>query len=102
MRRLPLIAIALAALLSTSWAVEEEPRKDDFQGWKFGPLPADTYHYGAIVLVGEDAKGFEFAEFKGDYALIKDSAGHYGVKQIKRDQIAYFNNSIVFPFAPNK
>lgn len=83
---------------------EPEPRRDDLQGWKMGPLPAGTHQYGAVVLYGPDGKpekGFHWADFRGDRVLIPD-VGHYGVKEIKPKEVAFFTNPIVFPFIPSK
>jgi hypothetical protein len=58
--------------------------------WKKGPLPANTWNWGAVIPVGEQAgSGFYFADFCGDHVKICP-----GDRVLKADEVAFFDNSI--------
>jgi hypothetical protein len=58
--------------------------------WQKGPLPADTYGWGAVVPVGVSG-GFFFADFCGDHVTCPDC------KVIKPEEVAFFDNSLTLP-----
>jgi hypothetical protein len=59
--------------------------------WKKGPLPKDTWFWGAVVPVGQEGKGFYFADFLGD----RVNAVGYGT--LYPEQVALYDNSIQLP-----
>lgn len=62
--------------------------------WLKGPLPPDTWNWGGVVPVGEDAKfGFYFADFCGDHAKLNP-----GERIIQANEVALYDNSIELPF----
>jgi hypothetical protein len=62
--------------------------------WKQGPLPKDTYNYGAIILAGADPKaGFVFADFQGDHVILQDGNN----TRVEAYGVGWYNNGIV-PF----
>lgn len=62
--------------------------------WKKGPLPANTYNWGGVVPVGENIKGFYFADFSGDFVTIIVSGQS---RVLKADEVAWYNNSLDLP-----
>ena len=65
--------------------------------WKKGPLPPDTWNWGAVVPTdGSAHPGFFFADFKGDHVVVIGSAYEEGLI-LEPDQIAWYNNSIDLP-----
>lgn len=65
-------------------------------GWRKGPLPPDTWHWGGVVPVGSDPKdGFYFADFRGDHAMIIN--GDAGWERVEAFDVAYFNNCLCMP-----
>lgn len=60
-------------------------------GWKRGPLPDNTWDWGAVVLVGQRSNGFYFADFYGKYVLI-DIDGKK--RRIEPVDVLYYNNSL--------
>lgn len=68
--------------------------------WHVGPMPADTWHYGGVVLKGQEpSAGFRLADFKGDHVLLLDAGGSFGPKsrRVEAADIAYWNNSLTMP-----
>lgn len=66
------------------------------EGWHQGPLPANTYQFGGIVLKGLDPnRGFHFADFRGDHVMVVTSSGD--LKRHEANEIGYWNNSITIP-----
>ena len=66
-------------------------------GWRPGPLPPDTYNWGGVVAVGHDTRGFYFADFCGDHVTIVDAGSPNGVRVLKADEVAWFNNCLELP-----
>jgi hypothetical protein len=68
------------------------------QGWKPGPLPAGTWHWGAIVTKsmaasfqpGNYCGGMLYADFCGDHVKSGDNI-------YKPEDIAYYNNTLMLP-----
>jgi hypothetical protein len=58
--------------------------------WKPGPLPKDTYHWGGVVLVGQEGTGF--ADFHGDHVLLCP-----GGRRVEPDEVALYDNSLELP-----
>jgi hypothetical protein len=72
--------------------------------WKKGPLPENTWGWGGVVPVGEEAAvGFYFADFRGScVALVgTDAYAHGGPggppKILHADQVAFYDNSLELP-----
>lgn len=63
--------------------------------WKKGPLPPDTWHWGGVVLVGEEGYGFYFADFRGDHILIIP-----GQKRVEASDVAWYDNNLELPDIP--
>lgn len=42
--------------------------------WRPGPVPRDTYWFGAVVLAGREAEGFHFARFHGAHVRLASGA----------------------------
>lgn len=61
----------------------------DATAWKKGPLPADTYYWGGVVLDGMTS-GFYFADFCGDHVRI-DGTRHEAV------EVVWYNNCLQLP-----
>jgi hypothetical protein len=59
--------------------------------WMKGPVPPNTWYWGAVVLVGQKHNGFYFADFCGSYVLI-DIDGDK--RRVKPADVAYYNNSL--------
>lgn len=60
--------------------------------WKKGPLPPGTYHWGGVVVEGNDPKsGFHFADFKGNHVVLADKT------RVEAHDVAFWNNSLTFP-----
>lgn len=63
--------------------------------WKPGPLPPNTWHWGAVVTkeypATEELTGFRFADFKGDHAELLDGT------KVPPEMVRYYNNSITWP-----
>ena len=59
--------------------------------WYNGPLPPDTWHWGAVVLVGQE-EGFYFADFHGDHVTLVPSD-----EIVKADEVALYCNDIRLP-----
>lgn len=61
--------------------------------WKDGPLPADTYNWGGVVLIGQNPKdGFFFADFCGDHVKLCPDG-----KKVNADEVLLYNNSLELP-----
>lgn len=58
--------------------------------WKDGPLPPNTYGWGGIVR-GNEAGGFEFADFCGDHVELVDGC------VVKANDVCKYNNSLTLP-----
>ena len=63
-------------------------------GWKRGPLPDNTWDWGAVVLVGQRSSGFYFADFYGNYVIIDIDGGK---RRIEAIDVQYYNNSLKAP-----
>ena len=58
--------------------------------WKQGPLPLNTWHWGAVVPKGEETHGgFYFADFCGDHVKIVNTD-----RVLKSEEVAWYNNCI--------
>ena len=69
---------------------------DTNNNWKPGPLPPNTWNWGAVVLFGEGGKpmsGFYFADFHGDHATISPKF----TRKVQAHEVAFYNNSITLP-----
>jgi hypothetical protein len=88
-------------------------------GWKKGPLPPDTYHWGGVVPIcpacrgtgykiytpdrcpdcsgtgAEVTSGFYFADFKGDHVTM--NPGTDTERDLKPDEVAWYNNALDLP-----
>ncbi len=61
--------------------------------WKTGPMPKDTWNWGAVVKKGDSPSvGFFFADFCGDHVLLCPSG-----ERVEAADIAQYNNSIDLP-----
>lgn len=61
--------------------------------WKNGPLPANTYNWGGVVIVGENPSlGFHFADFCGDHVKLCPDG-----KELKAEEVAMYDNSLGLP-----
>jgi hypothetical protein len=69
--------------------------------WKRGPLPPGTYHWGGVILVGEDTSlgAFHFADFAGDH--VKISSGRGPKRIVQPNEVAFYNNCLEL-FDPKK
>lgn len=66
--------------------------------WKDGPLPADTWNWGGVVLKGEDpANGFYFADFHGDHVTLCPDG-----RRVEASEVGSYNNSLDLPPAKTK
>jgi hypothetical protein len=64
------------------------------EGWKPGPLPPNTYHWGGVQLKGEEGRySWHFADFRGDHVILPAEGG----KRVEKDDIILFNNAIHCP-----
>ena len=68
---------------------------DKNAGWKAGPLPSNTYFWGGVVPVGEEASGFYFADFCG--STVKILTGLPGERVLTSKEVAWYNNSLELP-----
>ncbi len=60
--------------------------------WQKGPLPANTWYWGGVMLVGESTYGFQFASFCGDHIkLYPDDM------VVKAEDVAWYDNSLKLP-----
>jgi hypothetical protein len=60
--------------------------------WQSGPLPPDTWYWGAVVVKGREGSGFYFADFNGDHAkLVPDG------RVVSADDVALWVNCIRLP-----
>lgn len=66
------------------------------KGWKKGPLPENTYGYGAIVTegMGCEANGMLFADFRGDRVFVNAQVS----EPIMADKILLYNNTLALPY----
>lgn len=63
--------------------------------WKKGPLPENTWNWGAVVPVGVSASGgFFFADFCGDHVKIVGGGGQYENRTLKAHEVEWYDNSI--------
>lgn len=62
--------------------------------WKKGPMPKNTWMWGAITTTPESS-GFYFADFKGDHVIIY--GGSKDGKKVLAKDITYYNNSLTLP-----
>jgi hypothetical protein len=60
-------------------------------GWRRGPMPPNTYHWGGVVPKGMKG-GFLFADFHGDHAVMIP-----GGEKVAGADVAWFNNSLELP-----
>jgi hypothetical protein len=58
--------------------------------WKRGPMPPDTWWWGAVVI--KDETTFHFADFHGDHVILQPSN-----RRIEAKDILLYNNSIHLP-----
>ena len=65
------------------------------EGWKRGPLPPQTWNWGAVVPTGMEAEGFYFADFHGDHVIMSPSTQHE--RRLSASEVAFYNNSIGLP-----
>ncbi len=63
--------------------------------WQKGPLPPDTWQWGAVVPADHAGTGFFFADFCGDHVRLLD--GTPGTRRLEADQVAWYDNSIGEP-----
>ncbi len=63
--------------------------------WKKGPLPPETYQWGAVVPQWAGGDFFYFAEFLGDHCMI--NPGSPTAKKLAPEQVLFWDNSIVLP-----
>jgi len=63
-------------------------------GWKKGPLPANTWQWGGVMLQGEGTNSLWFADFCGDHVKL---FGRKDKPRAEAREIAYYNNSLVSP-----
>ena len=78
--------------------------KKDNSLWKKGPLPEDTFQWGGVVLFeeGKPAEGgFMFADFQGDHVIVTGDDGKMS-KKVYAQEIAFYNNSLTYPFEESK
>ncbi len=59
--------------------------------WKNGPLPANTWNWGAVVTK-DTGNGFYFADFMGDHVLV-----YPGKERVEAADILQYNNCIELP-----
>ena len=65
--------------------------------WKQGPLPKNTFNWGAVVKAGDDPqRGFYFANFCGDHCEIV-TPSNSGNERLEPHQVGWYNNSIEMP-----
>ena len=63
--------------------------------WQRGPLPPNTYQYGAVVTVDTVKQGgFLYADFRGDHVITTVGNGN---KRIEPHEVLWFDNSIELP-----
>lgn len=60
--------------------------------WKQGPLPPDTYGWGAVVPFDMRGEGFLFADFWGDHVECYPSG-----RVLRADEVRLYDNSIEQP-----
>lgn len=60
--------------------------------WKKGPLPANTWQWGAIVPFDHEGTGFCFADFCGDHVKCLP-----GGKVLKAHEVAWWTNCLELP-----
>lgn len=103
-----LMMVAMTMMFSTTGVCcAAEPAVADTiklsEGWHRGPLPTNTYGWGAVVLEDKNPKdGFYFADFAGSHVHVLGNGGRMD-KRVEANEVAYWNNSIKFPiFAPTK
>jgi hypothetical protein len=66
------------------------PDKDEYTGWKEGPVPNGTFNWGFVVPVGE-AGNFYFADFRGDHVELANG------RTLMPDKVAFYNNCLTAP-----
>ena len=64
--------------------------------WKPGPLPANTWHWGGVVLKSEPSTGFYFADFCGDHVKIQDSTFRFD-RRVEAHDVALYDNGLELP-----
>lgn len=69
----------------------------DFAKWHKGPLPADTWGYGGVVLAEMPEQTFLFADFRGDHALLVNTESGKDGKRLDPAEILAYNNAIQLP-----
>lgn len=63
-------------------------------GWKKGPLPAGTWHWGGVQLHDTaNPNGFYFADFNGDHVRLP----MLNNKRIEAHEIKLYNNALTLP-----
>lgn len=60
--------------------------------WKKGPLPPGTWHWGGVVLQGDNPTFFHFADFRGNHAII-----YPGNRAVGPDEIKFYCNCLEMP-----
>lgn len=61
--------------------------------WKQGPLPKDTWNWGAVVIAGnKPSAGFQFADFCGDHVKLCPSD-----EIVPAERVGWYDNSIELP-----
>lgn len=60
--------------------------------WKVGPMPPDTWGFGAVKLAAHNRGEFVFADFKGDHAVVFP-----GEHRVEQSDVVWYNNSITEP-----
>jgi hypothetical protein len=66
--------------------------------WNRGPLPADTYGWGAVVPTYlANSGGFFFADFQGA-KVVAIRGGYKGAdRELAASEVAWYDNSLTLP-----
>lgn len=64
--------------------------------WKKGPLPAGTWQWGGVMLVGQPTNCFHFADFHGDHVCLPCEDN----KRVEAADVAFYNNCLDLPLPP--
>lgn len=64
--------------------------------WKRGPLPPETYYWGGVVLEGTPAMAFEFADFRGDHAMLLGDDCRMS-RRVEPGEVLWYDNSLELP-----
>ena len=69
-------------------------------GWKPGPMPANTWGWGGVVVAGSNPSlGFFFADFKGDTVTAINGSGVGKDRTLQAHEVGFYNNSLTLPTA---